>query len=127
WQVLSVDDGNDLQALEDAIQQAQADVTRPTLIRVRTVIGYGSPKAGTKAVHGEAMGPEATKATKKNLGWPEDRQFYIPEEARDNWLKAKSNGQQFHEEWDKQFAEYKKAYPEVAAEFERVIKAELKP
>ncbi|HKO18159.1 MAG TPA: transketolase, partial [Acidobacteriaceae bacterium] len=127
WQVLSVADGNDLKALEDAIQEAKADVTRPTLIRVRTVIGYGSPKAGTKAVHGEAMGPEATAATKRNLGWPEDKQFYVPEEAKNNWLRAKTNGKKFHEEWDRRFAEYKKAYPEVAAEFERVIKQELKP
>ena len=127
WQVLSVADGNDLKALEDAIQEAKADVTRPTLIRVRTVIGYGSPKAGTKAVHGEAMGPEATAATKRNLGWPEDKQFYVPEEAKNNWLRAKTNGKKFHEEWDRHFAEYKKAYPEVAAEFERVIKQELKP
>jgi len=127
WQVLSVSDGNDLRAIEDAIKQAHAETTRPTLIRVRTVIGYGSPKAGTKAVHGEALGPEATAATKKNLGWPEDKQFYVPEEAKKNWLGAKTRGKQVHEQWDQQFAEYKKAYPEDAAEFERVIKRDLKP
>jgi transketolase len=75
WQVLSVPDGNDLVAIEDAINTAKADTTRPTLIRVRTVIGYGSPKAGTNKVHGEAMGVDAVKATKKNLGWPEDKTF----------------------------------------------------
>jgi len=127
WQVLSVADGNDLQGIEDAIKQAQAETTKPTLIRVRTVIGYGSPKAGTKAVHGEALGAEATAATKKNLGWPEDKQFYVPDEAKNNWLGAKTRGKQVHAEWDKHFAEYKKAYPEDAAEFERVIKQELKP
>ncbi|HEX3571936.1 MAG TPA: transketolase [Acidobacteriaceae bacterium] len=127
WQVLSVSDGNDLQGIEDAIKQAQGETTKPTLIRVRTVIGYGSPKAGTKAVHGEAMGPEAAAATKRNLGWPEDKQFYVPEEAKNNWLRAKSNGKKYHEDWDKNFAEYKKAYPEVAEEFTRCIKAELKP
>jgi transketolase len=127
WQVLSVSDGNDLQGIEDAIRLAQAETTKPTLIRVRTVIGYGSPRAGTKAVHGEAMGPEAAAATKRNLGWPEDKQFYVPEEAKNNWLRAKTNGKKFHEEWNKNFAEYKKAYPEVGAEFERVAKAELKP
>src|ERR1700761_7365964 len=72
WQVLSVADGNDLVAIEKAIKEAQAETKKPTLIRVRTVIGYGSPKAGTNKVHGEALGPEATKATKRNLGWPED-------------------------------------------------------
>jgi transketolase len=125
WQVLSVADGNDLVAIEDAIKAGKADTTRPTLIRVRTVIGYGSPKAGTKAVHGEAMGVENVKATKRNLGWPEDKTFYVPEEARKNWETAKPRGRKLHAEWDVSFAEYKKAYPEPAAEFERVVKREL--
>ncbi|HZY62212.1 MAG TPA: transketolase [Edaphobacter sp.] len=125
WHVQVVHDGNDLAALEAAIRAAQAETTRPSLIRVRTVIGYGSPKAGTSKVHGEALGPEATKATKKNLGWPEDKSFYVPEEARANWDKIKPRGKKAHEKWDADFAEYKKAYPEPAAEFERVIKAEL--
>ena len=127
WQVLSVADGNDLQAISDAIEQAKAETTKPTLIRVRTVIGFGSPKAGTKAVHGEAMGPDATKATKKNLGWPEDKSFYVPDEARKNWDEIKPKGKKAHAEWDAHFEEYKRAYPEPAAEFERVIKAELQP
>ncbi len=125
WQVLSVADGNDLRAIEDAIQQGKAETTKPTLIRVRTVIGYGSPKAGTKAVHGEALGADAVKATKKNLGWPEDKFFYVPEEAGKNWLKAKERGKKAHAEWDAHFEEYKRAYPEPAAEFERVIKREM--
>jgi transketolase len=125
WQVLSVADGNDLVAIEDAIKAGKADTTRPTLIRVRTVIGYGSPKAGTKAVHGEALGMENVKATKRNLGWPEDKTFYVPEEARKNWDTIKPKGMKLHAEWDANFAEYKKAYPEPAAEFERVMKREL--
>ena len=125
WQVLSVADGNDLVAIEDAIKAGKADTTRPTLIRVRTVIGYGSPKAGTKAVHGEALGVENVKATKRNLGWPEDKTFYVPEEARKNWDTIKPKGKKLHAEWDASFAEYKKAYPEPAAEFERVVKREL--
>ena len=125
WQVLSVADGNDLVALEDAINTAKADSTRPTLIRVRTVIGYGSPKAGTNKVHGEAMGVEAVKATKKNLGWPEDKTFYVPDEARANWDTIKPRGKKAHAEWNAHFEEYKRAYPEPAKEFERRIKAEL--
>ena len=113
WQVLSVPDGNDLVAIEDAINQGKADTTRPTLIRVRTVIGYGSPKAGTNKVHGEALGVEAVKETKKNLGWPEDKTFYVPEEARKNWDTIKPKGKKVHAEWDKHFAEYKTAYPEL--------------
>jgi transketolase len=125
WQVLSVPDGNDLVAIEDAIKQAKADTTRPTLIRVRTVIGYGSPKAGTNKVHGEAMGVEAVKETKRNLGWPEDKTFYVPDEARKNWDTIKPKGKKLHAEWDAHFAEYKTAYPEPAAEFDRVVKREL--
>jgi transketolase len=125
WQVLSVADGNDLKAIEDAINAGKADTTRPTLIRVRTVIGYGSPKAGTKAVHGEALGADAVKATKKNLGWPEDKSFYVPEEARKNWDTIKPKGKKLHAEWDTHFAEYKTAYPEPAAEFSRVITQKL--
>ncbi len=125
WHVQMVHDGNDLVALEAAILAAKAETTRPSLIRVRTVIGYGSPKAGTSKVHGEALGADNVKATKKNLGWPEDKTFYVPEEARANWDTAKPRGKKAHEAWDADFAEYKKAYPEPAGEFERVIKAEL--
>src|ERR1700743_786855 len=85
WHVQHVADGNDLVAIEAAILAAKAETTKPSLIRVRTVIGYGSPKAGTNKVHGEALGAEAVKATKKNLGWPEDKDFYVPEEAQKNW------------------------------------------
>ena len=94
WQVLSVADGNDLVAIEDAIKAAKADTTRPTLIRVRTVIGYGSPKAGTNKAHGEALGTEAARETKKNLGWPEDKNFYVPDEARRNWETVEAEGQE---------------------------------
>ncbi|HZY73857.1 MAG TPA: transketolase [Edaphobacter sp.] len=125
WHVQIVHDGNDLVALEAAIRAAQAETTRPSLIRVRTVIGYGSPKAGTSKVHGEALGADNVKATKKNLGWPEDKTFYVPEEARANWNTAKSRGKEAHEAWNADFAEYKKAYPEPAGEFERVVKGEL--
>jgi transketolase len=125
WHVQHVADGNDLVALEKAIHAAKAETTRPSMIRVRTVIGYGSPKAGTNKAHGEALGAEAVKATKKNLGWPEDKNFYVPEEAGANWGKAKAKGKKEHEAWTAKFKEYEKTYPEPAAEFDRVIKAKL--
>ena len=125
WHVQHVADGNDLVAIEKAIVSAKAETTRPSLIRVRTVIGYGSPKAGTNKAHGEALGADAVKATKKNLGWPEDKTFYVPEEARDNWGKAKPKGKKEHEAWTAKFEQYKKTYPEPAAEFERVVSAKL--
>ncbi len=125
WQVLSVADGNDLVAIEAAILAGKADTTRPTLIRVRTVIGYGSPKAGTNKVHGEALGVEAVKATKKNLGWPEDKTFYVPDEARANWDTIKLRGKDAKAAWEAEYAEYSKAYPEPSAQFSRTIKAEM--
>src|SRR3978361_1923988 len=124
WHVQWVGDGNDLEAIEAAILAAKAD-PRPSLIRVRTVIGYGSPKAGTNKVHGEALGAEATKATKKNLGFPEDKSFYVPEEAGKNWLQAEDKGIKARADWDKKFAASKEAYPALAAQFERSVRAEL--
>jgi transketolase len=125
WHVQMVDDGNDLVAIEKAILAAKAETSKPSLIRVRTVIGYGSPKAGTKAIHGEAMGPEATKQTKKNLDWPEDKSFYVPEEAGKNWLQAVEKGKKAQAEWNEKFAAYKKAYPALGAQYERTFAAKL--
>jgi transketolase len=126
WQVLRVHDGNDLAAIEAAVKEAKADTKRPTLIGVRTIIGYGSPKAGTNKVHGEALGAEATAATKKFFGFPEDQNFYLPEEALANWRQAVDKGAEYEAEWNKLFAAYKAEYPELAAEFERTQKNERK-
>jgi transketolase len=119
WQVLRVKDGNDLAALEAAVIEAQAETSKPTLIGVRTIIGYGSPKAGTNKVHGEALGVEAVAATKKFFGFPEDQSFYLPDEALANWREAVDAGKQYEEEWNTLFAAYKSANPVLAAEFER--------
>ncbi|HEY5382894.1 MAG TPA: transketolase [Acidobacteriaceae bacterium] len=125
WHVQMVSDGNDLVAIEKAIRNAQAETTRPSLIRVRTVIGYGSPKAGTKNVHGEALGPEATKETKKNLGFPEDKSFYIPDEALKNWRQAVEKGKKAQAEWQTKFDAYKKAYPELGEQYTRTTSMKL--
>jgi transketolase len=125
WQVLHVADGNDLAAISKAIEEAKAETKRPTLIKVRTVIGYGSPKAGTKGVHGEALGPEATKATKKNLGFPEDKDFYIPEAAAKQWGEILPKGKKLHAEWQEKFKAYAEAYPELAAQYERTFANKL--
>jgi transketolase len=126
WHVQIVEDGNDLGGISKAIEAAQAVKNKPSLIAVRTVIGYGSPKAGTNKAHGEALGPEAVKQTKKNLGWPEDKTFYVPEDAAKNWLQAVDKGAQYESDWNALFAGYKKAFPEQAAEFERVQEGRLK-
>jgi transketolase len=119
WQVLRVADGNDIVAIEAAIKTAQTETAKPTLIGVRTVIGYGSPKAGTNKVHGEALGAEAIAATKKFFGFPEDQSFYLPEEALANWRKAVDAGAAYEAEWTKLFEAYKAEFPELAAEFVR--------
>jgi transketolase len=126
WHVQIVEDGNDLEGISKAIKAAQAVKDKPSLIAVRTVIGYGSPKAGTNKAHGEALGPEAVKQTKKNLGWPEDKTFYVPEDAAKNWLQAVDRGAKEESDWNALFANYKKAFPEQAAEYERVQEGRLK-
>lgn len=125
WQVLMVHDGNDLVGIEKAIEAAKAEKNKPTLIRVRTVIGYGSPKAGTNKVHGEALGVEATKETKRNLGFPEDKSFYVPEEAGKNWLQAIEKGKKEQAAWQTKFDAFKKAYPTLGEQYERTFARKL--
>ena len=126
WHVQRVGDGNDLAAIEAAIEAAKAETGRPSIIAVRTVIGYGSPKAGSNKSHGEPLGAEAVAATKKFFGFPEERSFVVPEDALDNWRKAQERGADLEAAWKKRFAGYAAAYPEVAAEFERTQKGALK-
>jgi transketolase len=126
WHVQRVADGNDLVGIEAAIDAAKAETSKPSLIAVRTVIGYGSPKAGTNKVHGEAMGPADTASTKRFFGFPEDKSFYVPDDALANWRKAVDRGKEFESAWNKLFDGYKAAFPEEGAEFERTQKGELK-
>jgi transketolase len=126
WQVLKVDDGNDLDAIERAIREAQSDKERPSLIMVRSVIGFGSPhKAGTFGVHGEPLGPDEVKATKENLGWPAAEAFYIPGEALENFRASVDRGAKWQSEWQKKWEAYTQAYPELAAELKRVMQRKL--
>jgi transketolase len=125
WHVQMVEDGNDLTAISKAIEAAKAVKDKPSLIRVRTIIGYGSPKAGTNKAHGEPLGDEAVKETKKNLNWPPDKTFYVPEDAKKHWLTSVERGKKEEKEWDELFVRYKKSYPEPAAEFERTQAAKL--
>ena len=125
WHVQMVHDGNDLKALETAILNAKAETSRPSLIRVRTVIGYGSPKAGTKGAHGEPLGAKATAETKKNLGWPEDKFFYVPDEAAAKWNQCVTKGKHVHDAWQARYAEYSKAYPGLSAQYDRCTSMKL--
>jgi transketolase len=126
WHVQKVADGNDLDAISAAIEAAKAVTDKPSIIAVRTVIGYGSPIAGTNKVHGEALKPEEAAETKKKLGWPADKFFYVPEEAQKNWSTIIERGAKYEEEWKKLFADYKSKFPELAAQFERTQASKLK-
>jgi transketolase len=126
WHVQRVADGNDLAAIEAAIEAAKAETGKPSIIAVRTIIGYGSPKAGSNKAHGEPLGAEAVAATKKFFGFPEDQSFVVPDEALKNWRQAVERGADLEAEWKKLFAGYAVANPELAAEFERTQKGVLK-
>ncbi len=125
WHTQRVADGNDLEALRAAIKAAEED-ERPSLISVRTVIGYGSPnKAGTSASHGAALGDDEVAATKQELGWPHTEPFTVPDEVRDH-LDRTEAGAAARRDWQERFDAYRAEHPELAAEFERrVIRGEL--
>lgn len=125
WNVLSVGDGEDLNALEAAINKAKEETERPTLIRVRTIIGIGSPKQGTKNVHGEPLGVEGTKAAKAYYGFDPEKSFVVPEEAGKHWLEAVEKGKKAHEEWNKVQKAYEEKYPAEAKEVQTAIHAKL--
>ena len=125
WHTQFVDDGNDLDAISRAIENAKAVTDRPSLIAVRTIIGYGSPLAGTNKAHGEPLGLEHTKETKKKLGWDHEETFYVPEEAAKNWRQIIDSGKKYEAEWNELFAKYKAEYPELAAQFERTYEGKL--
>lgn len=126
WHVQHVKDGNtDLEAIAKAIEAAKAVTDKPSLIKITTTIGYGSPnKANTADVHGAPLGKDEVKATRENLGW-EYGEFEVPEEALKHMRKAIERGAQLEAEWNKTWADYKTKYPQEAAEFERMINRKL--
>ena len=125
WHVSEVADGNDLKAIEKAIKDAQKVKDRPSLIRVHTIIGFGMPKAGTSKAHSDAPGEEAVKETKRNLGWPEDKQFYIPKEALAHFRHAVKNGAKLEKDWDDLVKKYEKANLDLGAAFRSIRSSEL--
>jgi transketolase len=126
WHTQSVANGNDLDALDRAIRAAQAETERPSLILVRTHIGYGSPhKQDTFAAHGSPLGAEEVKLTKQNLNWPVEPPFYIPNDVEQHFRRAISRGEQAEAQWDAQFSAYAKQYPELAGELRQLMRGEL--
>ena len=119
WNVLSVDDVNDLDSLRSAIARADQQQVKPNLIMVRTHIGYGAPKRqDTKEAHGEPLGEDQVRAAKRNYGWPEDKTFLVPPEVESHMRKAMDRGAQQEQEWKQKYAAYRKAFPDLAAEWE---------
>ncbi|MGZ4816559.1 MAG: transketolase [Terriglobales bacterium] len=126
WNVLRVSDVNDLELLDAAIATAQKETERPTLIIVDSHIAWGAPtKHDTAAAHGEPLGEDEIRATKKAYGWPEDAHFLVPEEVKKYMGKAVERGAKWEAEWNQKFAQYRKANPQLAEEFEMMQKGEL--
>jgi len=126
WHTQRIEDGNDLQSIARALQAAQDETERPSLILVRTHIGYGSPhKQDTFKAHGSPLGEEEIRLTKENLGWPVEPRFYIPDEARAHFQQAVGRGRQAEEEWETLFALYARAFPNLAEELQRILRRDL--
>ena len=126
WQVLTVTDGNDTAAIDQALKEAREESTRPSIIRVKTVIGYGAPgKQNTFGVHGSPLGPEELAAAKKALGWPPEPDFYIPEEALRRFRQVQQSGAELESGWNEQYAHYAGRYPELAEELTRRMEGRL--
>ncbi len=126
WHVQQVDDGNDLEAIAKALEAARTETGRPSLIAVRTSIGFGSPnRQDTAKAHGEPLGDEERKLTKENLGWPQEPTFLIPDEALANFRRSVDRGLEHEQAWTASFRNYLDNYPEEGSRFEKQLKGEL--
>jgi len=124
WHTQSLGDGNDLSAIEQALHAARAETARPSLILVRTHLGYGSPnKQDTFEAHGSPLGAEEVRLTKRKLGWPEEPAFVVPDRALAHFRQAVERGAQAEAAWQHQFSAYAQAFPDLAQELEQVIRA----
>ncbi|WP_377890363.1 transketolase [Alkalihalobacillus sp. R86527] len=124
WQVIRVEDGNDLEAIENAI--TEANTKQPTLIEVKTVIGYGSPnKSGSSSSHGAPLGKDEVQLVKEHYKWTYEEEFYIPEEVRSFFAELKKSQEAKEKSWNEVFSNYEKAYPELANELRTAMNGEL--
>lgn len=125
WQVLRVEDGNNVEEIEAAIEKAKADPEHPALIEIKTTIGFGSPnRAGTSSAHGAPLGEEEAKLTKEQYGWKHEP-FHVPDPVRDLFAAAKFKGQQEEADWKSLFAQYRDKYPELADELQAAMEGRL--
>lgn len=125
WHVIEVKDGNNLEEINRAVDSARGEQSKPTLIVVKTIIGFGSPVAGSSKSHGAPLGAEGVLQTKKALGWADDAPFSIPENYQSIADEAKTRGRRMSDEWDEKFAAFQSESPELAAELKCLISGEL--
>lgn len=126
WQVLRVEDGNDVEAIAKALTEAKANEEQPTLIEVKTIIGYGSPnKRGKSDSHGSPLGPDELKLVKEQYNWNYEEEFYIPEEVKLYFKQLKEVSERKEQVWNELFAKYRETYPTLAEELQKSIKGEL--
>lgn len=125
WHTLTVKDGNDLEEITAALKAAQKVTDRPSLISVKTIIGFGMPSAGTNKAHSDAPGPEAVAATKKALDWPTDKFFYVPEAAAAHFRAAGEKGAELEANWNAAVEQFCADEPELAQEWQLIANAEL--
>ncbi len=125
WHTQTVSDGNNLDEIDKAIRAAQAVTDKPSLISVKTVIGFGMPTQGTRKAHSDAPGEDAVRETKRHLGWPEDKQFYIPDEALAHYREAIARGEQFEAEWHTLVQQYSEQHAEEAKTLRDMMSGEL--
>jgi len=126
WAVQHVDDANDLDALNRALAAFQAEQERPTMIIVRSIIGYGAPtKQGSHSAHGEPLGVEEIRGAKRFYGWPEDESFLVPDKVRSHFADLGIRGAEVRAEWDELFTGYSKEYPELADQLDRMQRRQL--
>lgn len=122
WNVIHVDDANDVAALTKAFEQFRATTDKPTLIIVHSIIGWGSPRAGSEKAHGEALGEENVRLTKQAYGWPEDKSFYVPEGVQEGFEGAMvERSAPLREAWEASLAKYREAHPDLAKEVDAIL------
>ena len=125
WHTTRVHDGNDIKKIEEAIKEAQLETERPSLISVKTIIGYGSPLQGTSKAHGSPLGEENVKKTKEFYGWDPNQYFFVPAEVKEHMLEPGKKGAELQQQWQDAFEQYKVAFPKEAEQLEQAFRGEL--
>ncbi|MDQ3633756.1 MAG: transketolase [Acidobacteriota bacterium] len=125
WHVSIVKDGNDLEAIENAIREAQKVTDKPSIIRVQTIIGFGMPNEGTSDAHSDAIGEEGVKKTKRNLGWDEDKKFYVPDEVYEHFKESTESGAKAEKDWNELVDKYEEKFADEAKSFRLIMDNKL--